>query len=435
MRRFLAPTLLLASVACAQPAINGPMPGHSDFLQCTVWMQCSQPCRASLEYWVEGRPDSVLRTVEQQSDPGRAHAMDFVLDQVVPGTTYGYRPIVNGRPVEVGEPLHVRTQPIWKHRTDPPDFTLATGSCAYVNEPAYDRPGTPYGGGYGIFDAIAAKAPDLMIWLGDNIYLREPDWGSRAGFLHRYTHQRALPELQHLLRSTQHYAIWDDHDFGPNDADASFIGSALALDCFDLFWPNPTCGAPGVPGAITAFSFADVDFFLLDNRTYRVPGHMRTSAPSMLGQAQLDWLIRALRYSDAPFKLVALGSQVLNTAAVFETYATMPDERSELLRRIEAEGITGVVFLTGDRHFTELSKLPLKDGRVVHDLTVSPLTSSAYTAKETNALREPGTLVEQHNFATLAFTGPRKQRVLTIKVFDAGGEQLWERAIQAEKRP
>ncbi|HRO99461.1 MAG TPA: alkaline phosphatase family protein, partial [Flavobacteriales bacterium] len=134
-------------------------------------------------------------------------------------------------------------------------------------------------------------------------------------------------------------------------------------------------------------------------------------------------------------KLVAVGSQVLNPAAVFENYATMASERDELLRRIEVEGIRGVVFLTGDRHFTELSVMELKDGRKLYDLTVSPLTSGAYSPKEENALRVGGTLVEQRNFATLSFSGPLKERVMTIRCFDATGKLLWEREIAREKNP
>lgn len=434
MRRLLYPSLLLATALRAQVPINGPMPGYTDLLETTIWMQCKGPCTARLEYWVVGKPDSLLRTPVQDSDPANAHAMDFVMDQVVPGTEYGYRPVVNGQVVDVGQPLTFRTQPIWKFRTDPPAFTLAMGSCAYINEPAFDRPGTPYGGGYEIFNSIADQHPDLMLWLGDNVYLREPDWGTRTGFLHRYTHTRSAPELQRLLRSTHHYAIWDDHDFGPNDADGSFVNAPLARAMFDLFWPNPTCGVPGVPGITTAFSHADVDFFLLDNRTFRVPGDVPTSQPAMLGNAQVDWLIRALKYSDAPFKLVAVGSQVLNTAALYENYATLAAERTELLRRIEVEGIRGVVFLTGDRHFTELSSLPLADGRMIHDLTVSSLTSGSYKATDTNEWRVAGTVVEERNFATMTFSGKKGERVMTIRAFDGKGAQLWERAVPQETK-
>ncbi|MFN3876378.1 MAG: alkaline phosphatase D family protein [Flavobacteriales bacterium] len=259
--------------------------------------------------------------------------------------------------------------------------------------------------------------------------------GQPSGYLHRYTHTRSMPELQPLLRTASHYAIWDDHDFGPNDADGSWIHADLALECFDLFWPNPTCGAPGVKGAITAFSYGDVDFFLLDDRTYRTRAGLKTAPAAMLGAAQLDWLIRALKYSDAPFKLVAVGSQVLNSAAVHETYATLPQERAELLRRIEEEGIAGVVFLTGDRHHTVLSALQLKDGRTLYDLTSSPLTSGVHGPKEDNAHRVEGTLVEQRGFATLSFTGKRKERVMTMRAHDAEGRVLWERVVAQEKRP
>jgi len=434
MRTLLLPSLLLACTGFAQPAINGPMLGHVDMLAATVWMQCHGPCAARMEYWKASSPDSVMRTPVQDSDPSQAHCFDFDLDGLVPGTEYRYRPIVNGKAALAG-PLTFRTQTLWKHRTDPPAFTVALGSCTYVNEPAYDRPGTPYGGGYGIFDAIAAKQPDAMLWLGDNIYLREPDWGTRSGYLHRYTHTRSLPEMQRLLRTGAHYAIWDDHDYGPNDADGSWIHGDMALAFFDLFWPNPTCGAPGVKGAITAFSHADVDFFLLDNRSHRVPGNVSTSAAGMLGDAQVDWLIRALKYSDAAFKVVAVGSQVLNSAAIYETYATMGAERERLLKRIEDEGLRNVVFLTGDRHFTELSSVQLKDGRTLYDLTCSPLTSGVHKPKEVNANRVDGTLVEQRNFATLSFSGVRKERVMTMRVFDAEGQLLWERAIQEERKP
>ncbi|MBK8614569.1 MAG: alkaline phosphatase family protein [Flavobacteriales bacterium] len=322
------------------------------------------------------------------SETSKAHAMEFTLDRLVPGSTYGYRVRLEGKPVDVGEQLWFHTQPLWKFRSEPPDFTVAAGSCTYVNEPAYDRPGTAYGGGYGIFNSIAETKPDLMLWLGDNTYLREPDWGSWPGYLHRYTHTRSLPELQHLLRTTQHYAIWDDHDFGPNDCDGSFIGG-MSHKAFDLFWANPTHGLPGPGGNGTSFSYADVDFFLLDDRSFRVPPDVVTAKPTMLGQAQVDRLIQMLK-SAMPCSRSWPGGQFLNTAAVYETYATYGEERQQLIDRIEREGITGVVFLTGDRHHSDLSKLELKDGNVIHDLTVSPLTSGVHAKRRTTRSPCPG---------------------------------------------
>ena len=80
-----------------------------------------------------------------------------------------------------------------------------------------------------------------MIWLGDNVYFREPD-DSRTGVYHRYSHDRSLPELQPLLGSVHHYAIWDDHDYGPNNSDRSFIYKNITLQAFKDFWANPTYG-------------------------------------------------------------------------------------------------------------------------------------------------------------------------------------------------
>ncbi|MEZ4755362.1 MAG: alkaline phosphatase D family protein [Flavobacteriales bacterium] len=433
MRRILPLLFTTPVVATAQTAVNGPMVGHCDMLEVTIWMQCAGPCEAAVEYWAIDRPDSVLRTTTVRSKAEQAHAFDIVVSKVLPGTTYGYRPVIDGTGVDVGQPLTFRTQPLWAHRTDPPPFRVVLGSCAYINEPAYDRPGRPYGGDLGIFASMAARKAELMLWLGDNVYLREPDWGSRSGFLHRYTHTRSEPALQTLLRTGAHFAIWDDHDHGPNDSDGSFVHSATAREVFDLFWPNPTCGVPGVPGVGTDFSYADVDFFLLDNRTHRVPGDVRTSSPAILGEAQLDRLIRALKYSRASFKVVAVGGQVLNNAAVFENYATVPGEREELLKRLAEEDIRNVVFLTGDRHFTELSSLVLGNGARAYDLTCSPLTSSAYVPNENNDNRVDGTLVTERNFAELSFTGPKAERMMTITVFNTAGEQLWKRSIQREK--
>ena len=412
-----------------QAGIHGPMAGHTDLLESTVWLQCQGPCQVKLDYWMAGRPDSLLSTPELTSDPATAHVLKFRMDQVVPGTTYHYRVVKDGRTLDLGDTLAFTTQALWKFRSDPPPFTLALGSCAYINEAAYDRPGKPYGGDYQVFDAIANDRPDLMLWLGDNIYLREPDWGSRSGFLHRYTHTRSLPELQRLLRSTHHYAIWDDHDFGPNDADGSFVHAPLALEAFELFWANPTTGVPGVPGAITAFSWYDADFFLLDDRTHRVNADNRTNTPQLLGQAQVDWLVQALRYSDATFKFVAVVGQGLNPAMVHENHATFPEERAELLSRIREEGITGVIFLTGDRHFTELSHLPGGEAPDIWDLTVSPLTSSPYGPKEDNQLRVEGTRVEQRNYALVHVEGGKADRRMRIAVHDADGTLLWERTI------
>ena len=174
-----------------------------------------------------------------------------------------------------------------------------------------------------------------------------------------------------------------------------------------------------------------MEFFLLDNRTYRVNHHNKTSDPTVLGQAQIDWLIQALQKSRAPFKFVCVGGQVLNDAAVYENVSQFPSEREQILSRIEKEDIRGVVFLSGDRHTTELSEWNMSNGRKVYDLTVSPLTSGpGHASEEGNSLRVEGTYVEQRNYAKLTFEGPRKKRTCQVEVKDTFGKTLWTQTLE-----
>jgi alkaline phosphatase D len=107
-------------------------------------------------------------------------------------------------------------------------------------------------------------------------------------------------------------------------------------------------------------------------------------------------------------------------------------ERDYLLRQIEREGIKNVIFLTGDRHHTELSAMVNAAGNTVYDFTVSPLTSGAHDTDEPNLYRVPGTMVTERNFGIMEISGPRKERQLIFKIFDVNGELLWSESIKAE---
>ena len=413
------------------------MLGPVTMTEATVWASGSAATEIELQYRLSNdnaAPWSSEHTLRSWAWDQRA-VRTFTVSGLKPGTHYDYRLVVDyaSKEAVVHQVHHFTTQPLWQWRTDPPEFTVAMGSCNYVNEERYDRPGKPYGGGYQIYNSIADKKPDLMLWLGDNIYLREPDWDSRSGFMHRYSHTRSMPEMRRLLTTCPNYAIWDDHDFGPNDGDRSFVHAETSREMFRLFWPNPTLEQPGVGGVGTQFSHGDIDFFLLDDRSFRTRSELKTGEPQILGTAQIDRLIEGLKFSKAPFKLVAVGGQFLNTLAQYENFANYPKERQAIIDRIQAEGITGVVFLSGDRHFTELSELALTDGNVIRDLTVSPLTSTAYDPKEDNTLRVEGTRVGQRNFATLTFSGKRTERLMTMRVFDGDGKLIWERSIAQPK--
>jgi alkaline phosphatase D len=420
--------MLLAQYGFAQKIVSGPMAGYSTMLEVGLWVQLDAHAKVNVQYWEEGSEEKHKGTI-QKAIKDEAFTARFKVGELEPGKTYNYQILINGKPAD--GIYTFKSQTLWQYRTDPPKFKIALGSCTYINEERYDRPGKPYGKSYAIFDNIANMNPDMTLWLGDNIYLRDTDYTSWTGYMHRYTHTRSIPEIQKLLQTGHHYAIWDDHDFGPNDADGSWLHKDWALKSFELFWMNPSYGLPDLKGNISAFRFNDLDFFLLDNRYHRTPYDQKNEAPAMLGKEQIDWLIDLLKFSRSPFKMVAVGGQMINDVAIYENFAQFKEERAYLLKRIEEEGIKGVVFLTGDRHHTELSKLTLANGIDVYDLTISPLTSGAHDAKdEKNTNRIKGTHLANQNFAIAEVSGERKSRVMTISVYDTNGELVWTKELK-----
>ncbi|MFT6742848.1 MAG: alkaline phosphatase D [Paraglaciecola sp.] len=383
---------------------SGPMLGYSEMREVLLWVQTKETAEVSFAYWVKdsinSKPTEIFHTKSIFTKKETAFTAKIIAEKVLPGNSYNYDLYINKQKIDLDYPTTFQSQKLWQWRENPPSFTMAIGSCAYINEPKYDRPGKGYGDNYGIFEKIYEKRPDAMLWLGDNSYLREADWSTQTGIHHRYTHSRSVPEMQPLFASTHQYAIWDDHDFGPNDSDRSFIHKNKTLAAFENFWGNPTTGLPGIEGGITtSFQWNDVQFFLLDNRYFRSPNHRKTGEATILGKQQLEWLIDALATSKASFKIIAIGGQVLNPLPIWENYANRHvEERAYLLKQIAEEGIKNVIFLDGDRHHTELSKMVNTAGNTIYDLTCSPLTSGTGKRDEINPLQVLNSLVTERNF-------------------------------------
>lgn len=417
---------------------SGPMLGYAHSKEVMLWVQTTTASTVYAEYWAAATPDQKHKTEAVTTQRAQAYAVHLLADEVQPGIKYEYAVWIDGKKADLPYPTTFETPVLWQYRKDPPALKIALGSCAYINEAEYDRPTPkdkqPYGGDYEIFSAIYKQQPQLMLWLGDNVYYREVDWYSRTGMMHRNTHTRSLPELQPFLASTQHIAIWDDHDYGPNDSDRTFTAKDISLEVFNAFWANPTPATPenGIRGV---YEWGDVQFFLTDNRYHRSPNDIKTVRRDYFGQAQLQWLKESLVSSKAAFKFVMVGGQVLNDAALYENLSAIsPHERDSLLAWIAAEEIEHVIFLTGDRHHSELSMLELTSPKgkkiKVYDWTVSPLTSGVHSAEnEANTLRVSGSYFAVRNFGLLNITGERKKRVLQLQIFDYKGEKLWEYEI------
>lgn len=432
MRLFLLFIAIAFSLPLHAGPTAGPMLGPVAPHTATIWVQGDRPATVALEVAPENPAQPAWTTASASLAAADDFTARFDLSGLVAGTAYRYRLVWNGAVLDASHGFTTRARQAG-------DFKLYLGSCAHLHDPEVDF-GKAWSGSYEIYDRIAADAgadtqASLMLWLGDNIYLRANDYESPAGMAHRYQKVRSHPALQKLLPALPHYAIWDDHDYGPNDHNQSFVFKQASLDLFRRYWPNPGAGLPGAPGIFTAFSVADADFFLLDGRWYRDSDREQSSAgKALFGPEQMRWLKNALLASRARFKFIAAGSQFLNDLSRFEGWHNFREERTAFLDWLEINKVSGVIFLSGDRHHTELLRLDREDNYPLYELTCSPLSSGLHPvqpAEAANPARVPGTLVNAHNYCTLAAEGSGNARSLVMQSRDAAGRVLWEARLEA----
>jgi alkaline phosphatase D len=138
---------------------------------------------------------------------------------------------------------------------------IAFGSCAQGDKP---QP---------IWDAVLAARPDLFIFLGDNVYLdtRDPEVMRR-----KYAELAAQPGFQRLKATVPILAIWDDHDFGENDAGVDYPMKEESRRQFLDFFGEPADGPRRTrDGIYTAHVFGPagrrVQVILPDLRWNRTP--------------------------------------------------------------------------------------------------------------------------------------------------------------------
>ena len=428
--------IVFSTYSIAQNSLlqSGPMIGYCEMTEAVIWLQTSKKASVKIAYFAIDNPTKIFYSDFYSSSKEVGFTHHIILDELSPGKKYKYDVFINDKKIILPYETSFSSKKLWEWREDAPDFTVAIGSCSYFNETPLDRPGKAYGSEYSIFESIANKNPEIMIWSGDNIYLREADWDSKTGIYHRYTHSRSIKEIQPLLAKTQNFAIWDDHDFGPDDSDGSFYNKFLTQKAFKDFWANKSYGMNPEQneGIYSTFSWSDAQFFLLDDRFFKTPNNRITGERTVLGNTQLDWLINALSSSKANFKIIVIGGQVLNSVAEKENYSNYPKEKEKLLKEILENKVKGVLFISGDRHFTEFSELPRENTYSLFDWTVSPLTSgvaSEVALKENNIYRTKGSLITQHNFGTISFLGSKQNRQIKLTVFDSKGIELWNKTI------
>ena len=445
MRLFISLSFLFFStISFAQKSeiVSGPMIGHTELRTAKIWVEFTEGIKdAQLIFSEKGKPWRKKAKTISNVNP-YFNVVHYELNDLQPGTSYEYELKYNTKTLASGT---VKTQELWQWRKPAPDFSFLAGSCSYFNETQFDRPGRPYGGDLSIFSTMSKEPASFMLWLGDNWYTREVDYYSEWGLHKRASTDRKLPLLQPLWSAMPHYAIWDDHDFGWNDGDKSYPFKEASRAAFNSYWLNPSSGMDN-KAIYTKFTWNDVDVFMLDDRWYRSNDNMKDSIngmpnpdKEMFGKDQMDWLKNALLQSKTNasinFRIIATGSQMLNPRSPFDCFRRFPKEYNDFMKFLHDNEINGLVFMTGDRHHSEIIKLDRQGTYPLYDITASPLTSGTHEfsgPEKNNPFRVVG-VDKVQNYARVSFTGTGAARKMKVEFVGVKGELIAEWSVTKDQ--
>lgn len=407
----MAGALIWTSELHAQTHIElGPMLGHVGPEEARLWIKASGEAEASV---VVGREpdlsDAALITgrTERLNQAGASMGTVQVAG-LEPATKYYYAITLDGERQAVPPYPSFTSAPA---AGEPTRLRIAFSSCA-------GRDGADTAATWGDLDARAEA--DVILLLGDNHYADSTDPQVQREFYHG---QRDLAGFRSVTARTPTYGIWDDHDYGPNDSDRTADGKEDSLRTFQEHWGNPSYGERENPGIYSSFTHGDVQFFLLDDRYHRDPNKAEDDgSKTMLGERQKAWLKAKLRASEATFKIVATGSE-FQLNGHLDSWTSFESERRELLDFLREEEITGVIILSGDRHFTGAYQI---DGQVI-EFTAGPLGSQNFPTKNLPDMflnRGTGKL-----YCVLELSPGADPPAATVEVYRAGEGQIEQQEL------
>ena len=315
--------------------------------------------------------------------------------------------------------------------------TIGFGSCADQNKP------------YPILLKIAERKPDVFCWLGDNIY---GDTHSMKVLRKKYTKLGCHEEFRKLNEEAYFLAVWDDHDYGKNDGGKLYTKKTQSKEVFLDFWSEPENSErrkhKGIYHSKTVGPAGQrVQFIMLDTRTFRDPlrlnvgGHVfgirkkwkndyipiKRKSATFLGKEQWAWLEEVLR-EPADVRIVMSSNQFGISYNGYEAWANMPREREKFIELIKKTKANGVVFISGDVHWGELSKIEVEDGYPLYDITSSGITQE-WSHIEPNDNRI-GEAFGPNNAGIIEIDWEQEDPLLQLKLIDVNGDEVLKHEVR-----
>ena len=340
-------------------------------------------------------------------------AFTLLITSVSSGQDVAERPF----PVPDGAPIIEKTTQLISR--------IAFGSCGNQNKP---QP---------ILKQVIDRKPDLFCYLGDNIY---GDSRSLDVLRAKYLKLAEKPEFQALRTAMPLIATWDDHDYGENDAGKEYVLREGSKRLFLEFFREPDeTERRKRPGIYTSYVFAGhgrrVQIILLDTRSFRdsLAKNPRLGGEkswkndyhpdpnpekTLLGKAQWEWLEAELK-QPADVRVIASSIQFAHEYNGYESWTNLPAEQAKLLDVLRRTKANGVVFISGDVHWGELSVVKPKGLYPLFDITSSGLTET-WPSIEPNRNRL-GDAVRDNNFGLIEIDWEQKDPALSLQLIDVKG--------------
>ncbi len=283
----------------------------------------------------DGAPGVPVRAVSAVADDASLRVATFDVDALTPDTRYTYAVEVDGQ-IDAARMGGFRTPAAGAF-----DFTVAFSACART------------GSNGAVFDEIASHDPILYIATGDLFYgdftVNRPEW-----FRDAYTEVLTAPAQASLYRHVPIAYVFDDHDFGPNNASGRSPSAPAAQETFRAFVPH----APLVEerGPIhRAFTIGRVTFVVTDLRSRRDAPDRAVMRPprSTMGEAQREWFLGTVREASRTAALVVWvnTSPWIADGGLFQDHwGKYAEERRLIADAFENDGVRNLVMLCGDAH-------------------------------------------------------------------------------------
>jgi alkaline phosphatase D len=282
---------------------------------------------------------------------------------------------------------------------------IAFGSCSHQNQ------------ALPILQQIGDLKPDYFLFLGDNIY---GDTRDSTILKQKYDQLGKNSNYQYLKSQTKILATWDDHDYGENDAGKHYPLKEVSKSIFLNFFEEPRGSSRFQhEGIYTSYIIKKnrkrIQVILLDTRTFRSDltrfnpaEHAKDSVffydleyvptvfadSTMLGEQQWRWLKKELG-KKADIRIIASSTQFAHSYNGYESWNNFPEEKQRMFETIKNAKANGVLFISGDVHYAELSKDRVAGLYPIHDLTASGISQSWHFATP-NTQRTQGPVMENH---------------------------------------